>query len=134
MSNPGRRPTPVDVAALEEHIARYGLHLHRTTNPPFRWGLIVGYACYIPCAPEICLKKHLESCAVANDDVSPPRAAWLAMLDRRDFEEWMGRLRVNPGWLAMPKNAIVRGRHLETLLRQAWEAGAASTPHTAKEA
>ena len=65
----------------------------------------------------------------ANDDVSPPRAAWLAMLDQRDFEEWMGRLRASHGWLAMPKNAIVRGRHLETLLRFAWEAGAASTPH-----
>ena len=107
-----RRPTPVDVDALEKHIARYGLHLHRTINPPFRWVLIVGNAGYIPCAPEVCLK---------------------AMLDRRDFEEWMGRLRVNHGWLAMPKNAIVRGRHLETLLQQAWEAGATSTPHT-KEA
>ena len=62
--------------------------------------------------------------------ISPPRAAWLTMLDQHDFQEWMGRLRVNPGWLAMPKNAIVRGRHLETLLQPAWEAGAASTPHT----
>ena len=70
---------------------------------------------------------------IVSPAMSPPRAAWLAMLDRRDFEEWMGRLRLSHGWLAMPKNAIVRGRHLETLLRLAWEAGAASTPHT-KEA
>ena len=69
----------------------------------------------------------------ANDDapsMAPPRAVWLAMLDRRDFDEWMGRLRSNHGWLAMPKNAITRGRHLETLLRRAWEAGAQTTPHT----
>ena len=61
MSNPGRRPTPVDVAALDKHIARYGLHLHRTTNPPFRWVHIFGDKAYIPCAPEVCLKKHPES-------------------------------------------------------------------------
>ena len=68
----------------------------------------------------------------ANTDapsMSPPRAAWLAMLDQRDFQEWMGRLRVNPGWLAMPTNAMVRGRHLETLLRPDWEGAAASTQH-----
>ena len=75
----------------------------------------------------------IYSATGANDDapsMSPPRVAWLAMLDQRDFEEWMGRLRSNPGWLAMPRNAITRGRHLETLLQIAWEAGAASTPHT----
>ena len=61
MRNLGRRPTPVDVAALEEHIARYGLHLHRTPNPPFRWVHITGAEAYIACAPEVCLKKYLES-------------------------------------------------------------------------
>ena len=67
MSNNGRRSTPVDVAALDKHIAQYGLHLHRTTNPPFRWVQIFGDAGYIPCTPEICLKKHLESCQVAKE-------------------------------------------------------------------
>ena len=67
MSKNGRRPTPVDVAALKEHIAHYGLHLHRTPNPPFRWVLIVGDQAYIACAPSVCLKKHLESRAIAEE-------------------------------------------------------------------
>ena len=50
-----------------------------------------------------------------------------------DFQNWLGTLKENIGWLAMPKNAIVRSRHLETLLRMAWDAGVESTQPTRAE-
>ncbi len=41
------------------------------------------------------------------------------------FEGWLREeLRPNRGWMAMPPNAIARGRHLRMLLRFAWDAGA----------
>ena len=59
MPSISNRRTPEDVDALDRHIALHGLHLHRTTNPPFRWVLISGDEGYIPCAEVMCLKREI---------------------------------------------------------------------------
>ena len=42
----------------------------------------------------------------------------------RAFQEWLAKeIKSNVGWLAMPGNAIARGKHLRTLLRYAFDAG-----------
>ena len=61
MTNPGRRRTPTDVDTLIRHIDQYGLHLHRTSNPHFRWNMIVGDEGYISCDERSCLKREASA-------------------------------------------------------------------------